>query len=137
MRQVSTASLVRQITREGGRLHLFPLVEDGKCFVAQEQKVYAGGAGIGHIRREKVAVCSIDMAHPLSTVARFRRRRWEHDRMKLYREAAARRRAALLASFEPRRHELVSDAKKMVRQLGADALWQVTAEVFGARPHSR
>lgn len=137
-RKVSASALKRQIAREGGRLHLHPLVEDGRCHVAQEQRVWSGGGGgIGHIRRTMVPVCSIDMDHPLRDVARFRRRRWEHDRMQMYRATAERRRQAFMASLEARHHTLMGDAKRMVRVLGPEALRQATAEVFNVRPHAR
>ncbi len=137
MRTISRAALQRQIQREGPRLHLFPLLEDGRVFVAQKAPVFSGGAGIGCIRKELVAVCSIDPAHPLRNVARMRRRRWEHDRMRMYRASAARRRAAFLKAIEPKRHTLKNDARLIARQLGRGSMSQALREAGYVRPHSR
>lgn len=133
MRTVSTSALVRQVRREGGRLHLHPLVVDGKCFVAQRAVGMRRAGPLGAIKAELVPVCSIDPQHPLRNVARYRRRRWEHDRRRLYAQAAQRRRAAMLSALEPKLHTLKNDARQLVRVLGRDAL----TEVLRGLPHAR
>lgn len=138
MRTISRAALERQLRREGPRLHLHPLYEDGRMFVAQKVPIYQGGVGgIGHMTKELRPVCSVSPAHPLRNVARMRRRRYEHDRMKMYRASAQRRREAFMKLIEPKRHTLKNDVRQMQRQLGGDALPQVLWEAGLVRPHAR
>ena len=119
MREVSPAEIARQIEREGARHGLFPLIQDGACYVAQRTRVEATAGPVATITPELEAICNVTMAAPLGNVWKGRVQRHEFDHAKVYREAAERRRAARAAEVEGRHAERARELKKMARRFGA------------------
>lgn len=94
-----------------------------------------GGRGVGFTVKQAEGFCDIDMAHPLSFVMKFRKRRWEHDRLKLYRAAAQRRLHARRVRVEAKFVAYRSDLARGVRELGQETFLTALREVLNVRPH--
>jgi hypothetical protein len=130
MRQTNAADLQRQIRREGRRLGLVPVIEDGRVFVGEKVKRTAG-RGICHAIDEVEAICSVGMDNPISNVGRLRRKRWEHrGRLARLREAKAKREAAARAHVEDLWQAYRGDLTKARRQLGADDFLRAMRETL-------
>lgn len=137
MRRINAADLCRQVRREGRRLGLVPHVdEDGKVFVAEMERRW-GGRGFLSVTREATPICSVDMDHPISRVGKFRRARWDRNRLAKLREAAARRRAAAERESNDRWAAYRGDLLKAQRQLGTEDFLKAMAEVLGGGTHGR
>jgi uncharacterized small protein (DUF1192 family) len=113
----SVSAIVRQIEREGLRWGLFPLVRDGKVFVAERIPVAycEPGHGLGYVDHKLRAICSIDEENTFANVLRNRIERCEADLA----ERAAERDAALAreqaAGEEARSHTYRGDIKRLRR----------------------
>lgn len=118
MRQVSQASLIEQIEREGAPWGLAPLVMDGEVWVAEPVTVYVPGA-IGSTRTELRPICVLTMQHPLAGVLRHRMGRRAFQ-LKQWREARRREEEAEERRIlEPVDHTFKGDAARILsgRQL--------------------
>ena len=113
MRVVSLAEVERQIRREGARHGLFPLIEDGKCFVAEKSLALNEGAVVGSVQTDLNAICSVNMNAPLGNVWRSRKRRHEFNVARWYTEHRLKREAAQKARVD----ELYNDRKAELHRL--------------------
>jgi len=130
MRHINAADLCRQIRREGRRLGLVPHLDaDGVVHAAQLEPRYSG-RGILATSKEATPVCSVDMDHPISRVGKFRKARWDRDRLRRLREAQQRRREAAQKEANDRWAAYRGDLEKGARQLGADEFLRAMREVL-------
>lgn len=137
MRHINAADLCRQIRREGRRLGLVPHVDDeGVVSVAQMETRY-GGRGIVSTCKEPTPICNVDMDHPISTVGKYRKRRWDRSRLARLRAATQRRKDAERKRLDDMWHAYRGDLEKARRQLGAETFAQAVTEVFGVRSDRR
>ena len=127
MRDVSPAEVYRQIKREGARHGLFPVLQNGRCYVAQSAKSMVGGEVVGAMVSAPSVICGVDMAHPLSNVWKSRKARHEFDAVGVYRRAAAARRAAQRAEMEQRYADRVREMKALERFYGVGEIQEAMA----------
>ncbi len=118
MRDVSPAEVERQIRREGARFGLFPLFQNGKCFVAQKQLQVTAGGVVGQLVEELVAICSVNMDAPLGNVHKSRKQRFEFDMPRIYKEARLRREAAAKKAADDRADDRARELVKLGRRFG-------------------
>lgn len=119
MFDVSPAEIQRQIAREGRRHGLYPVIQNGRCFVAQKERSYLDGV-VTTVVEENSVICSVTMQHPLSNVWKSRKQREDFDTARVYREAAFRRREAQRVAMEENFRERVREAKRLERIYGTD-----------------
>jgi hypothetical protein len=126
MRVVSLAEVERQIRREGARHGLFPLVQDGKCFVAEKSLSLNEGGVVGSVLSELNPICSVNMNAPLGNVWRSRKRRHEYNVARWYTEhrkaREAKEKARVDQEFNDRKAELHRLQRRFGRQDMSEAL---------------
>ena len=126
MRVVSLAEVERQIRQCGARHGLFPLVQDGKCFVAEKSLSLNEGKVVGSVLEELNPICSVNMNAPLGNVWRSRKRRHEYNVARWYTEhrkaREAREKARVDALFNDRKAELHRLQRRFGRQDMGEAL---------------
>ena len=128
MREVSPAEVYRQIESEGARHGLFPVMHGDKCFVAQRQEFAHVGAVVACMVTEPSIICGVDMAHPLSNVWKSRKTRAEFDSAKVYRAAAARRKAAQKREMDERYADRIREMKALERFYGVGEIQEAMAD---------
>lgn len=137
MRTVCAASIRRQLVREGKRWGLSPVDSRGGVAVSQRETVWKQSApGVIATTGRSLPICNVDMAHPFSNVLRHRRRRWEFNRMRIIREAAARRRADEKRMVDDMTKTYRTDLLRATRELGTDAFLSALREVTRGRANA-
>jgi hypothetical protein len=122
MFDVSPAEIKRQIEREGRRHGLYPVIQNGRCFVGQKERSYNHGALLTTVAEEVTVICSVTMQHPLSNVWKSRKQREDFNNAAVYREAASRRRAAELVAMNERYQDRIRELKRLERIYGSDEI---------------
>ena len=128
MREVSPAEVYRQIESEGARHGLFPVMQGDRCFVAQRQEFAHVGAVVASMVTEPSIICGVDMAHPLGNVWKSRKTRAEFDSAKVYRAAAARRKAAQKREMDERYADRIREMKALERFYGVGEIQEAMAD---------
>lgn len=118
MRVVSLAEVERQVRREGAKHGLYPLLQDGKCFVAQKSRLRCEGAVVGAVVEELEPICSVNMKASLGNVWRSKKRRHEFNLAKLYTEARLRREAAQRRAVEEAYNDRMAELHRLERRFG-------------------
>lgn len=122
MHDVSPAEAFRQIQREGARHGLYPVIQNGRCFVAQKERSVVDGPLFSSIVDEDSVICSVTMQHPLSNVWKSRKQREEFNSAEVYRDAARRRKLAEKVAMDERYRDRVRELKRVERVMGADEM---------------
>lgn len=128
MREVSPAEVYRQIKREGARHGLFPVIRDGKCFVAQRERFADAGGTVGAMVTEPSIICGVTMAAPLSNVWKSRKTRHEFNSAEVYRAANAARKAAKRAEMEENFRRRTEEMKSLQKFYGTEEIMRALAE---------
>lgn len=127
MRDVSPAEVYRQIKREGARHGLFPVLQNGRCYVAQSAKNMVAGEVIGAMVSAPSVICGVDMAHPLGNVWKSRKERSAFDAVAVYRAAAHARRAAQKREMDQRYADRIAEMKRLERFYGVGEIQEAMA----------
>jgi hypothetical protein len=125
---VSPAEVARQIAREGKRHGLFPLMENGRCFVAQKERFVFDGPLFSMVSEELTSICSVNANAPLSNVWKSRKAREDFDSVQVYQQANLRRKMAERVALEERHRERVKELKRVERLYGVDEVKAAFAE---------
>lgn len=125
---VSPAEVKRQIAREGKRHGLFPLMENGRCFVAQKERFVVDGPLFSMAGEDLVSICSVNANAPLSNVWKSRKAREDFDNVRVYQEANLRRKMAERVALEERHRERVKELKRVERLYGVEEVKAAFAE---------
>jgi len=135
MREVSPAEVERQIQREGARHGLFPVMSEDRscCHVGQRERFLVDGPVTSTIVEKITPICSVTMNAPLSNVWKSRVQRHEWSRTKVYREAAARRKAAEEAVLEQNHRDRVRELARLQRIFGRGDMMDAAAAAFARR----
>ena len=127
MREVSPTEVYRQIKREGARHGLFPVLRNGRCFVAEMGHTMRAGDVVGVMLDEPSVICSVDMAHPLGNVWKSRKERSAFDAVAVYRAAAHARRAAQKREMDQRYADRIAEMKRLERFYGVGEIQEAMA----------
>lgn len=135
MRDVSPAEVFRQIEREGAHHGLLPVYSEDRssCLVGQRERFLVDGPVTSTIVEQVNGICNVNMNAPLSNVWKSRVQRHEWSRTKVYREAAARRRAAEEAVLEQRHRDRVRELARLERIFGRGDMMSAAAAALRRR----
>lgn len=135
MREVSPTEVERQIQREGARHGLYPVMSEDRssCHVGQRERFLVDGPVTSTIVEKITPICSVTMQAPLSNVWKSRVQRHEWSRTKVYREAAARRKAAEEAVIEQNHRDRVRELARLQRIFGRGDMMDAAAVAFARR----
>lgn len=118
MRVVSPAEVERQIRQVGKRDGLFPLLQNGKCFVAQKERQWVFGAVVSVVTEELQPICSVNMNRPLGNVWRTRVHRHQFRATDFYRAARLRRERDARKVLLERRADRAAELERLRRRFG-------------------
>jgi len=135
MRDVSPAEVERQILREGARHGLLPVMSEDRscCHVGQRERFLVDGAVTSTIVEKINPICSVTMNAPLSNVWKSRVQRHEWSRTRVYREAAARRKAAEEAVLDQKHRDRLRELARLQRIFGRGDMMDAASDAFRIR----
>lgn len=128
MRQVSVHETARQITREGARLGLVPLVENGVCYVAEKTRELQRCGPFDVVVDGAEKLCNITMQHPITNIYKSRKQRGEHDMVKWYRSHRLARDAKAAKEAEERSKDRMRELVRIQRQVGKQDMGEAFIE---------